>query len=293
MKILFIGSVDFSYHVLKKLINMKSNIIGVCTLEKSSFNSDFCDLTPLSKMNNIPVRYTQDINSKDNLEWIKSLDPDIIFCLGWSRLLKTKILNISNLGVVGYHPTELPFNRGRHPLIWSLALGLKKTASTFFFMDEGADSGDILSQKTISISKKDDAKSLYKKMIDTSLIQIENFLPNLISGKIIKKPQDSSLSNTWRKRSFIDGKIDWRMSAESIYNLVRSLSHPYIGAHFEFDGKIIKLWKVKIIINKQKNIEPGKVLMANKSRVVVKTGKDSIEILDFSPKIKVFKGQYI
>ena len=52
---------------------------------------------------------------------------------------------------MGYHPAELPYNRGRHPIIWALALGLKSTASTFFYMKEGADDGDIISQEIVKL----------------------------------------------------------------------------------------------------------------------------------------------
>jgi methionyl-tRNA formyltransferase len=69
------------------------------------------------------------------------------------------------MGVAGYHPTKLPMNRGRHPLIWALALRLKNSVSTFFFMNEGADSGDILSQVDFKILYQDDAQSLYDKTI--------------------------------------------------------------------------------------------------------------------------------
>jgi methionyl-tRNA formyltransferase len=63
------------------------------------------------------------------------------FCLGWSNLLKAEILKAAPLGVIGFHPAALPANRGRHPLIWALGLGLDETATTFFFMDKGADRG--------------------------------------------------------------------------------------------------------------------------------------------------------
>jgi len=56
-------------------------------------------------------------------------------------------LDLPHLGVIDFHPAALPANRGRHPIIWALVLGLQETASTFFFMDEGADSGDIISQE--------------------------------------------------------------------------------------------------------------------------------------------------
>ena len=132
MNIVFIGAVKISESFLKKLINIKSTPVAVCTLENSDFNADHIDLTTLCNENNIPVKYAPDINSKENVKWIKSYKPDVIFCFGWSFLLKSELLKVAPLGVVGYHPAALPKNRGRHPIIWALVLGLRKTASTFF-----------------------------------------------------------------------------------------------------------------------------------------------------------------
>ena len=81
MKIVFIGAVKFSEKVLSYLVQLNADVVGVCTLENSKFNSDHCDLTDLSMSNMIKVKYTKNINSEENIEWIKSLDPDIIFCL--------------------------------------------------------------------------------------------------------------------------------------------------------------------------------------------------------------------
>ena len=76
------------------------------------------------------------------------------------------VLNIPSKGIIGNHPAELPYNRGRHPIIWALALGLESTASTFFIMNESADTGDIISQETISIKDTDYARDLYNKLIN-------------------------------------------------------------------------------------------------------------------------------
>ena len=221
MKIVYIGSVKFSEFFLNKLIDINYPPIGVCTLEKSDFNSDHVDLREICSHYNIPSRYTPNVNSKENIKWIKSLNPDIIFCFGWSKLLKEELLNLPKYGVVGYHPAALPKNRGRHPLIWSLVLGLSKTASTFFFMEKGADSGDIISQQTVPISSDEDAKSLYYKMAKTAMRQIEKFVPEIEMGKNNRFAQNHSLANTWRLRNEQDGKIDWRMSSKAIHNLVR------------------------------------------------------------------------
>lgn len=293
MRIVFIGAVMFSEKTLKKLIEIHADVAGVCTLEESPFNSDHVDLTPFCRKHNIPVKYTTDINSDESIGWIKALAPDVIFCFGWSRLLKSELLNLAPLGVVGYHPAALPANRGRHPIIWALILGLDKTASTFFFMDEGADSGDILSQCPITISESDDAGVLYQRITEAALEQMEEFVPVLESDNYQRIPQDHSKANYWRKRGKKDGQIDWRMTARSIHNLVRGLTKPYIGAHFELDGEIIKVWETTVVENSRKNIEPGKVLTANESGTVVKAGEDSVRLIKTEPILEIQPGRYL
>ena len=242
---------------------------------------------------NIPVRYTTDINSDKSISWIKTLVPDVIFCFGWSRLLKTDLLNLAPLGVLGYHPAALPANRGRHPLIWALILGLNETASTFFFMDDGADSGDIVSQYPIKISENDNAGTLYKRITETALEQIDEFLPTLQSGDCNKIKQDHSKSNTWRKRYKNDGKIDWRMSAITIHNLVRGLTKPYIGAHIEYKDKTIKVWETKVIRGGEENIEPGKVILVDNNGIVVKAGENAIRLIKTDPVLDIGPGSYL
>ena len=293
MKILFIGTVEFSKIALQKLIELNAQVVGVCTKEKSEFNSDFADLRPLCEKNKIPFKLVNDVNSKDNYNWVKSLNPDIIFCFGWSNLLKKNILTLTPMGVLGFHPSKLPQNRGRHPLIWTLALGLKKSASTFFFMDEGADSGEILSQKDFDILNTDDARILYDNIVYIALLQIEEFLPQLEKKTYQTIKQNDETSNAWRKRVKTDGQIDFRMASQAIYNLVRALSNPYVGAHINYKDKEIIVWKVEIIENKQHNIESGKVLDISEDKILVKTYDGAIKITHHEFKKLPNIGEYL
>ena len=293
MRAVFIGTVEFSLRSLEKLIGLNVNLVGVITKESSSFNSDFLDLKPLCISNGIPCLYVDDINSLDSIKWIKDLNPDVIFCFGWSSLIKKEILNIAPMGVVGYHPAKLPMNRGRHPLIWALALGLEESASTFFFMDEGADTGDILSQVDFEISYQEDARSIYDKVNDIALCQIEDFIPRLKQGKYSKVKQDGLRSNSWRKRNEIDGLIDFRMSSRAIYNLTRALTKPYVGAHIKYRGKNISIWKVKEVDVVKENIEPGSVLNANNKSFIVKSYDGAVEVIGHDFKILPKVGEYL
>ena len=197
------------------------------------------------------------------------------------------------MGVLGFHPSELPKNKGRHPLIWALALGLKKSASTFFFMDEGIDSGEILSQKDFNILENDDAKILYDKFVNIALLQIEEFLPQLQKKTYQTIKQNHETSNTWRKRAKIDGQIDFRMSSQAIYNLVRALTKPYVGAYINYKDKEITVWKVEIIENKKNNIESGKVLDINDNKILVKTYNGAIKIMHHEFKKLPNIGEYL
>jgi methionyl-tRNA formyltransferase len=293
MRIVFIGTVAFSLSALEHLVSMGTDIVGVCTQKESKFNSDHVDLSQISALHGIPWLYANDINSVEAIDWIKRKAPDVIFCFGWSKLLKQELLEMAPLGVVGFHPSALPTNRGRHPLIWALVLGLKKTASTFFFMDDGADSGDILSQREIEISDEDDASSLYKKTTQVALGQIEELIPSLISNANKSQNQDVSLSNSWRKRSGADGLIDWRMSAQSIHNLVRGLAKPYVGASFMLDGQEVKVWKTQLVCDTPRNIEPGKVLKLENDKPIIKCGEDAICLFVTEPSFKPKIGSYL
>lgn len=293
MRIVFVGSVNFSLSMLEHLQAMNSNIVGVCTKETSTFNSDHIDLKSFCELNSIPWMYTDDINSIHTSSWIRELSPEIIFCFGWSQIIKKEILEIAPLGVIGFHPTDLPKNRGRHPLIWSLVLGLEETASTFFQMDSGVDSGEIVSQVKVKISKNDDASSLYEKVSDVARSQLSDFVPRLGRGTIQMQKQNEFLANTWRKRSNDDGLIDWRMSATSIHNLVRGLSAPYPGAHFLFKGSEIKVWKTAISSQSWTNIEPGKVLATTEIGPIIKCGIGAICIIQAEPHFEPAEGDYI
>ena len=169
-----------------------------------------------------------------------------------------------------------------------------ETASTFFFMDEGIDSGDILSQSYISIDENDDARILYDKVVSTALGQIEEFFPNLLAGDYGRVRQDASRANTWRRRGKRDGIIDWRMSAKSIHNLIRALAKPYVGAEFHFDEVNYKVWKSEVVVTEYSNIEPGKVIDIDYSGVpIVKCGDKAIKLIYTEPVFKVTKGVYL
>lgn len=286
LRLAFIGCVDHSYAVLDRLIAMPDVAVqAVVTRHASPIHADFRSLEPLAQRIGCPLLLVEGNDQAAISTFLKAQAPDVIFCIGWSYLLRADILAIPPRGVVGYHPSALPRNRGRHPLIWALALGLTETGSSYFLMDERADAGPILSQRAVPIGPDDDAASLYARMTDTALAQLGELVGGLADGSLRPQPQDEAQATCWRKRSRDDGRIDWRMTAEAIHNLVRALARPYVGAHCETEGREVRIWRVEIGPPGPADLEPGRVLAAGPEGVVVKCGHGTVRLLkhEFDP----------
>ena len=291
----FVGCVDTSATALSALlVNPLVFMKGVLTLKTSRFNADFADIAVIAKRYNVPVYYAEDLIEKTFADLLSEGEIDLMFVIGWSKLIPSQIVHMPRLGTIGFHPADLPMNRGRHPLTWALVLDLDFTASTLFLLDEGVDSGPILSKEMVKIEQNDDAGTLYQKIINILPKQIDYVIRGISDGSLQPIKQDHSKANYWRKRSINDGRVDWRMSASSIHNLVRGLTRPYVGADFLFKGKIIKLWKTKIVLSKGKtNLEPGKVLKNQFGYPIVCTGSDFLQLLEFEPLMEIKQGEYL
>lgn len=297
LNIVFIGCVQFSGKTLQKVIELQNSlpiqVTGIITRKDSKYNSDFLSLEDFAVKNGIPYLLAEGNDQSKMAAWIRERRPDVVYCFGWSYLLNIELLSIPPLGIIGYHPALLPKNRGRHPIIWALALGLNETGSTFFFMNEGADSGDILHQEKVAIEPDDDASTLYQKLTETALEQIPIFTEQLIHHTCKPIPQVGP-SNVWRKRGKADGLIDWRMTAESIHNLIRALTRPYVGAHFSLRGAEVKVWRSKLMhVEGVQNIEPGKVLAVADNQLVVKCGKGCLMIQEHDCLTIPKEGSYL
>ncbi len=294
MRIYFIGTTQYSKALLEKVIGLGLTVVGVATKYDTGFNADYADLSSVCTAHDIPCDFVTDINAPNQVERIRNLAPDVISCFGWNRLLKEPLLSLPLLGCIGHHPAALPQNRGRHPLIWAIVLGLEETASTFFYLDPGIDSGDIISQVFFPIDYDDTASTVYDRMTKIAFQQIEDFVPKLQNGTITRVRQDGSRANNWRKRGMLDGQIDFRMGSRQIYDLVRGLTHPYVGAHLIYKSKPIKVWKVREVREPQpNNIEPGKVLYVRDRIIRVKTFGGAIELIEHEFDMLPSIGEYL
>ena len=99
--------------------------------KEAGLNADYKDLSVLCLNYGIDYKYISNINDEEVIRYVREKNADIIYCFGWSQIIKKELLEITPMGVIGISPGSIAKYRGRHPIIWALALGLNETASTF------------------------------------------------------------------------------------------------------------------------------------------------------------------
>jgi methionyl-tRNA formyltransferase len=280
MKIIFISGVEFGYSILKHILEQNWKIDAIFSYNESKFflYSDMISFDNLASKYKIKIFKVDNINDPENVDIIKQIEPDIILVMGWSQILKSKIIQIPNIGVIGSHPTELPKYRGRAPIPWSILKNLKESALTFFWIEEGTDTGYILDQKKFFISNEDDATSLYKKITKLGKKMIIKNLDSILKGKFSKiKQNESEFIENWPKRTIEDGFIDWSKSAEEIHTLIRASTYPYPGAFTYFQKKKLVIWKSLVI--KKSVMGWGEILNIDDNGIEVSTGNGILKLI--------------
>jgi methionyl-tRNA formyltransferase len=223
---------------------------------KSKKKSGRIFLDAISEEHQIELLKIDHINDNIVSETLRERGIDWLFIIGWSQIASEETIKAPKLGVVGAHPTLLPEGRGRAAIPWAIIKGLKQTGVTFFKMDLGVDTGEILAQEVIPMEERETATTLYNKVDEAHVSLFLDTLPKLISGNYSLQKQDESKATYWEGRNPADGEIKTSMTPEEVDKLVRATTHPYPGAYFiDLDGSIVKIWNGSIKkSNEYKNI---------------------------------------
>jgi methionyl-tRNA formyltransferase len=283
-RILFVGAVEFSRHCLEHVFAAGGEVVGVLTLapDHARFHGDYADLAPVAAAHGVPLHRIRNINDPDVLAIARSLRPDVVLVFGWSQLLRSEFLEIAPC--IGSHPALLPRNRGRHPITWALVEGLEESGLTFFWLDAGADSGDIVWQRAFPITEDDDAASVYRKIEGLAANAIRDLIPQLQTGTAPRRAQNDAEATYWRRRTEADRWIDWRLPSRSVYNLVRGLSRPYVGALTRRGDQDVIVWQAGLQSKTDAplDVEPGTVVVDGDG-VRVRTGDGYLAVLELDP----------
>lgn len=286
VKIIFMGTPDFSVPVLQGLIdNYKVRAI-VTQPDHPVGRHGEVRATPIKQVgidNTILVLQPEKI--KENISMITSLEPDLIITCAYGQILPKEILDCPRLGCINVHASLLPRLRGGAPIHRAIIDGHKKTGITIMYMAPGLDDGDIISQEEIEISYEDTAETLHDKLSILGRDLLLKTLPSIIEETNTRTKQDSSLVTYGFNIKREDEKIDFSKTKREIYNQVRGLNS-WPGAYCMFLGKVLKVWQCREVDNYDTTKLPGEIIHIYPDGIGVKVSNGEIVLQVVQPEGK-------
>lgn len=278
-----------------KLGILTSGNLGKDTLEKiiSNFKVAFVltdsnseGIVLLCNENNIPC-FKGNPRQGRGYEFIKNIEIDIIASINYLFLVEKDIIQHSKQLSFNIHGSLLPKYRGRTPHVWAIINNEKETGITAHVIDEGCDTGDIISQIHVEIGENDSGSDILNKYKLEYYNLVKDVFKKTISGKLHLLKQDEISATYFGIRKPEDGKINWNWQKERIRNWVRAQSYPYPGAFSYIEGGKLIIDKVQeASLGFSFDIENGTILEVNPN-IIVKTPNGALEITRLREKVEL------
>lgn len=288
MKIVFMGTPDFSAVVLEKLNSVYPVSAVVTGLDKPvgrGYNLAPSPLKVKAIELGIPVLQYAKV-SREGLDDIRALQPDIIVTAAFGQILSEAFLAIPKFAVLNVHASLLPKYRGSSPIQWSIINGDEKTGITIMKTVKAVDAGDVLLEKETEIGKKETAGELFDRLAILGGDAIVEAISLVECGKATFTPQDESKVTHCSMINKGDGLVDFSKSAKEIDCFVRGMT-PWPSAYTHIGEKTLKIFDVEKVelsdlqkSNDQfENAKLGEVVLADKNHgLIVKVADGFIRL---------------
>lgn len=258
MRIIFMGSPEFSVGALKALANAGHEIVAVYSqpprpkgrgqgIEKTAVHAAAEEM-------GYPVFTPASLKPEEEVERFKSFNADVAVVAAYGLILRKNILEAPRLGCINIHASSLPRWRGAAPIQRAIEAGDAETGITTMQMDIGLDTGPMLLLETTPITKDDTAQILHDRLAEIGARLIVKTLENIPAPKIQPEEGVTYASKLTKEESH----IDWTQSATAIERKLRAMT-PWPGLSFAYKGERFRVHAVEII---DESGAPGTILAA-------------------------------
>ncbi len=277
LRLIFMGTPDFSVPALEALIQSKHEVVAVYSqpprpcgrghkIRKSPIHL-------LAEKHNIPVLTPTSLRDQNEQEKFANFKSDLAIVAAYGLILPQKILEAPHYGCLNSHASLLPKWRGAAPIQRAILAGDTLSGITLMQMDVGLDTGDMLCKETVEITPQTTGQTLHDEL---SQLGGKMLLPLLDQLDALKpEKQNEALATYAPKLSKEEAALDFTKSAQDLERQVRAFT-PWPGSFFTWQGKTIKVLKAHVDSNLENN-QPG-MLLVQKDSFSIACGKDTLVI---------------
>lgn len=274
MRVVFMGTPDFSVGTLEAIVRAGHEVAGVFTQpDKPKGRGKAMQATPVkeaAEKYGLTVYQPRRIREPEAVEQVRALNPEVIVVVAFGQIIPQEILDMPKYGCINVHASLLPKYRGAAPIQWAVLDGEEKSGVTIMRMDAGLDTGDMIAKAEVVLDKEETAGSLFDKLSASGAKLLVETLPVLENQTAVyEKQPENSPTDYARMITKQDGRIDWCSSAVKLERLVRGMS-PWPSAFTSLNGKTIKVWKAAVS-ELLANGVPGEIVAADATGIHVQT----------------------
>lgn len=310
MRIVFMGTPDFSGEALKSLLNSEHEVVAVFTQpDKPKGRGKKLSNPPVKTIAleaGIPIYQPTKIRDSESLKVLKDLNPDIIVVAAYGKILPKEMLELPPYGCINIHASILPKYRGAAPIHWAVINGEKETGITIMQMDEGMDTGDILLIGKIDIPEDAHTGEMFERLATLGGKLLIEALDQIKEDNIVPIKQNNNEATYAPMLTKDDELIQWNMSARNLHNKIRGMN-PWPGVYTFFRDERLKIHKSSLIEeNCLTKGKPGEIIDFSSAGILVATengllalekvqpaGKKQLDFKDFVNGYKVNKGEVL
>ncbi|MCK5129960.1 MAG: methionyl-tRNA formyltransferase [Clostridiales bacterium] len=289
MKVLFCGTPDFAIPSLNAILEADYDVVAVITQPDRKRGRGHkmtpCAVKEFALEKGLIVHSFDRIRNKENVEFLRNLDFDVMVTAAYGQILSQRILDIPLHGCINVHGSLLPKYRGPAPIQWVIINGEDKTGITTMLTERGVDCGDILLQKETEILPDEAAGELFERLSVMGGEVLVETLNSLTEGTLTPTPQDHDNATHFPMLKKEDGKIDFHKSAKEIKDLIRGVN-PWPGAYLTLGRDVLKVWRASIIDEKATSRPATIVSCDAKTGIIINTQDQQIclEEIQFAGK---------
>lgn len=280
MKVIFMGTPDFSTGVLESIIAAGHEVTAVVTQpDKPKGRGHEMQFTPVKETAlkyDLPVLQPKKIRDPEVVEQLRRIPADICVVVAFGQIIPKSILEMKKYGCINVHASLLPDYRGAAPIQWAIIDGLKETGVTIQQMDEGIDTGDILGMSVVPIDKKETGGSLFDKLSIAGAKLCVETMERIERGEVTPQKQGTPSTEYAKMITKELGKIDFSKPAVEIERLIRGLN-PWPSAYTRLGGKTLKIWDADVLEEEYEGAF-GEIIKVSKEEIYVKTGKGTLSL---------------
>ena len=282
MKIIFMGTPDFSVGTLEALVEAGHEVVlAVTQPDKPKGRGKEMQFTPVKECavkHGIPVFQPRRVREPECIEELRKYEADVMVVVAFGQILPKEILEMTEYGCINVHASLLPKYRGAAPIQWAIIDGEEVTGVTTMQMNEGLDTGEMLLKTIIPIEAKETGGSLFDKLAEAGAKLCVETLDGLVAKTSIPEVQGETPTAYAKQIKKELGDIDWTWDGKAIERLIRGLT-PWPSAYSNWNGKQMKIWDAEILDGNTEEM-PGTIVKVEKDAFYVQTGNGLLKVCE-------------